>query len=290
MRRIAALCICLLLLPVWAAAQTPAPIEYIIPEEAPTLPTEDLLEVHLINVEAADCILLRLNGLTMMVDSGRESTAGVVLDYLQALGIERLDYAFLTHPHDDHFGGYTHILRAIPVDSFILPESFREPATYRAKAFDDLLIELRIPTVYVQADQDGIPFGGATIWPYQWLASWATTNDQSMVLRVQYGERAVLLAADVENNGQKELALAHGDALRADILKMPHHGLAAYMREFHEAVQPALATFSNYETRIRNTIKLTEQRDVAWLLTTGGTLVMVTDGLAWRVWQLPEGR
>lgn len=291
MRRFAAILLYLLLslsLCAFAQASDPAPIEYIIPQEAPALPAEGLLEVHLLDVDAADCILLRLGDLTMMVDSGNEGTADRVLAYLESIGVDRLDFAFLSHPHNDHLGGYLHILKELPVGSFILPESFREFSSTRFDALDALLIAQHIPTVYVRADQDGVPFGDATLWPYQWLASWAHTNDMSMVLKVAYGERAIVLAADVENNGQKELALSHGDALKADILKMPHHGLAAYMREFHAAVSPALATFSNYKSRIESTVKLTEQRGVAWLLTTDGTLVMVTDGQTWKVWQEPK--
>ena len=112
-------------------------------------------------------------------------------------------------------------------------------------------------------------------------------NNRSMVMKATLGERAVLFAADIENAAQKALAESYEDALKADILKMPHHGLAAYMREFHRAVLPELVTFSNGKARIKNSITLVEQRGLDWLLTTRGTIVAVTDGETWTVWQEP---
>ena len=76
--------------------------------------------------------------------------------------------------------------------------------------------------------------------------------------------------------------------LPADILKMPHHGMASYTLEFHDAVQPKLATISNtrgVET-VEEQIGRLEARGVEWMLTTEGTIVCTTDGTQWLIKQL----
>lgn len=278
-----------LLLPIAALAEAPPVIRYLDADDPRPAIGEGLLEMHLIDVASADCILLRMGDRTMLVDSGNRGTANRVLDYLQSIGVDRLDYVFATHPHTDHIAAFAEIMRAVPVGMYIQPEMF---AYFHSGVNDELMAvtdELGIPKLYTHSGVM-MMFGEATLAFYQWEDSTATINDRSMIVLVRLGRRAALLAADIENNGQKALAAAYGDALRADIIKMPHHGLAAYMRELHAAVKPSLVTYSNVKSKIQRNIGLTEQRGVDWMLTTNGTIVAVTDGETWTVWQTKNER
>lgn len=287
-RRFALLLCCLLLMAPAAFAQAPV-IHYLAAEdERPALPDEGLLEVHLINVASADCILVRMGDATIMIDSGIRRTSGRIFDYLDKIGVDRLDYAFISHPHGDHSGGFIDVLAQIPTDTFLMPARYEG---YKLSFFLDLLgvIEAQDIPVTLVMDGQALTLGGAELGFFQWQAQEAHENDRSMVTHIRYGERSVLLAADVENNGQVGLAAAYGARLGADILKMPHHGLAAYMPAFHEAVQPQLATFSNTkENLIPAATRLLKQNDIDWMLTTHGTVVLVTDGSEWWVWQIPN--
>lgn len=284
-RRLTALLLALLLPAATAFAGEESAIRYLTADDPrPTLATEGLLELHFIDVGVADCVLLRMGERTMLVDCGNQSDGKTVAAYLKSLGIESLTYAFLSHPHNDHLGGYLDLLDAVPVGLFILADTFQ---AFQSDLYTVLLKKLdalRVPMLTMK-DGEAMAFGEALLAFYQHTDARATVNNRSMLTHVSLGSRAVLLAADVENNGQKALAEAYGERLRADILKMPHHGLAAYMREFHAAVKPSLAIFSNNKSRIADTIALTERRGAAWLLTTKGTVVAVTDGETWTVWQ-----
>lgn len=287
-RRFMLLLCCLLLAASAAVADAPM-IHYLAAEdEKPALPDEGLLEVHLINVASADCILLRMGDSTMMIDSGIRRTSGRIFDYLDKIGVERLDYAFMSHPHGDHVGGFIDVLAQIPTGTFLTPTRYEG---YDKSFYRDLLavlVEQDLPVTLVM-DEHEMTLGGATLTFFQWRAAQAHENDRSMITHIQYGDRSMLLAADVENNGQNGLAEAYGARLRADILKMPHHGLAAYMPAFHEAVQPRLATFSNTkENLIPAATRLLKQNDIDRMLTTHGTVVLVTDGEMWWVWQIPN--
>ena len=72
-------------------------------------------------------------------------------------------------------------------------------------------------------------------------------NDDSLVLRLVYGKRAILLPGDAEKDAEQEIvAETPGDALRADVLKVGHHGSRnSTTPEFLARVHPSLALISS---------------------------------------------
>ncbi len=254
----------------------------------PALGTDDLLEIHLINVQAADAILLRMGEHTMLIDSGRYRTYERITDYLKTLGIDELEYAFLTHPHDDHIGGFTKILNTVPVGTFLRAPLYDDFKSDLVTKLNKLLATKNIPAQTVD-NGTVMSFGGATLTFMQWQKPNAAQNNRSMILKVEYGDRAILLCADIENQAQVALAEEYGNELRADIIKLPHHGLAPYMPELHEAVQASLATISNVKSdKIYDVLRSCEKRGVRWELTTKGTMICATDGTAWQVWRAKQ--
>jgi competence protein ComEC len=74
----------------------------------------------------------------------------------------------------------------------------------------------------------------------------ATTSDnnQSLVLRVRFGERSFLLTGDIEKEAEARMVASGGD-LRADVLKVAHHGSrTSSTAEFLERVKPRFAVIS----------------------------------------------
>lgn len=280
------LLVLLLLMPVCAPAEDTPPVVRLLEkdEERPPLGQEGALEAHFLNVGWADCMLLRAGGETMLIDSSHRARADDIVAYLQEIGVKTLDYAFITHYHNDHIGGYLEILRAMPVGVVLLPDGFED---FSSRLYDELcrIISEEEILTHIVKHGDTMAMGDAELVFYQWQEPRASTNDRSMVLHASLGENAVLFAADIENNGQKALAAEYGQQLSADIIKMPHHGLANYTKAFHEAVQPVLVTYSNAKHKIEDNIKRTQQRGVQWLLTMRGDIVAVTEGDGWQVWQ-----
>ena len=71
------------------------------------------------------------------------------------------------------------------------------------------------------------PVGIEVVYPFSPLTPFSTKNDHSQVIRVTAGPWSVLFTGDIEENAEKELAGRYGNALRCDILKVPHHGSAS---------------------------------------------------------------
>ena len=62
--------------------------------------------IHMIDIGQGDSILLECDGSYMLIDAGENDKGGVVVDYLKKHNISKLDYALITHPHSDHYGGF----------------------------------------------------------------------------------------------------------------------------------------------------------------------------------------
>jgi len=81
-----------------------------VDQPAPT--TEGALQVHYIAVgQAAGVLVIGPEGETMLIDSGHFNDDGeYVIQYLEKLGIDRLDYLVTSHPDADHIGGHADVI------------------------------------------------------------------------------------------------------------------------------------------------------------------------------------
>lgn len=220
--------------------------------------TPGLLRVHVIDVGQGDAILVEFpGGRTMLIDAGPSSPvfdAGerTVLPYLRRRGIARIDLLVVTHPHSDHLGGVPSLLGPVkvervvdsgqPVRSSLYGSYLRAaaaesvpPETVSAGAMLDAAPEARL---YVLAPLPRFVDRDTTHAP-------PNLNNASVVLRLLYGNVAVLFAGDAEEEAEEMIAAQFGDFLRATLLKSGHHGSStSSSARFLDAVQPELAAVS----------------------------------------------
>lgn len=60
----------------------------------------------------------------MLIDAGENSQGEVVVNYINSLDIEDLDYVIGTHPHSDHIGGLDDVILQVPVEKLFFPMSY----------------------------------------------------------------------------------------------------------------------------------------------------------------------
>ncbi|MBS0348659.1 MAG: DNA internalization-related competence protein ComEC/Rec2 [Proteobacteria bacterium] len=141
----------------------------------------------------------------------------ILLPYLRALGVRRLDTLVVTHQDNDHAGGAEALLAGIPVESVLasLPENHpvRLIAGNRGQ-----------PCAAGQSwDWDGVRF--VVLHPAAGSsAGRGKSNDVSCVLQVEAGGRRVLLSSDIEAVSEARLLEWAGAALVSDVVVAPHHG------------------------------------------------------------------
>ncbi|PYU49587.1 MAG: DNA internalization-related competence protein ComEC/Rec2 [Acidobacteria bacterium] len=224
--------------------------------------TKGKLELTVLDVGQGDSLLVVTpGGKTLLIDGGgafggfpgHEEHNGVdpgeeaVSPYLWSRGFQKLDVVALTHAHQDHLGGLTAILENFRVAQLWIGHEVSVPALVR---LEELARERKIS---IEHELRGKSFrwdsvDGEFLWPEivpEELAPSAKNND-SLVLRLRYGNETLLLPGDAEKQVEREI-LSENDpeAMRADVLKIGHHGSKnSTTPEFLAAVQPRVGIIS----------------------------------------------
>lgn len=218
---------------------------------SPQPPGQRGMELHVIDVGQGDAIAVRTpHGHWILFDAGRSWPRGdagksTILPYLRRRG-GPLDLFVLSHPHADHAGGAASVLRALRPDTYV-DGAFVAPAgDYRASLV--AAAESGVSWRRVRPG-DSLAIDGVVVTllapDSAWTATLRDANEASTVARVRYGRMRFLLTGDAER-GEEAWLLARGaEALRAEVLKVAHHGSrTSTTPEFVAAVQPRLALVS----------------------------------------------
>jgi competence protein ComEC len=148
----------------------------------------------------------------------------VVSEYLWGRGLDRVDYVMATHADADHMDGLSDVARNFQVRAAFVARTPGNDPEY-AK-FAETLRARQIP-VSVLAAGDVLHFGGVTataLWPPPVADNNAPSrNNDSIVLRLQFGARTILMTGDVEKEGEAAI-LGGNNNLSSDVVKVPHHG------------------------------------------------------------------
>ncbi|MDD6050209.1 MAG: MBL fold metallo-hydrolase [Clostridiales bacterium] len=252
--------------------------DFAFAEDAP------LLEVIFPQILNCDAAFLRCGGETMLVDCATQGQAVRIINMCKQLGITHIDRVVNTHPHEDHIGGLRDLLKEITVGELWV--CF--PLDYNAHMINAVAVAERagVP-VKTFADGDVFTLGGATIevWKLEGRAN--QLNNCSAQLLVTYGERTLLMAADLQDEGQRQMAELHGEQLDADILKYPHHGIEALRAEYRAAVSPLFLVVTNNHRQTAGW-KAIQRGDIPFAYTVPGFVCAFTDGVTWLTHRIPS--
>lgn len=275
------LCMLLLMVSLCSAALAEQPvIDRINTPGQPWPFAEDaqLLEIWFPQMTDCDAAVLRLGGKTWVIDCATEKYGARLVELLDALGVERIETVYNTHPHHDHINGF--LLMAGKYDVGELAVCF--PTDY-----NDVMIaavsaaEAAGVPVTSYATGDRFDLNGAELEVYMTGRTDWNLNNQSAMMWLRYGEATMLFTADLEQKAQKYIAqtLPEG-SLKVDVLKYPHHGLKKLSRFFVEAVDPAFSVVTSngrvYEVRYDMGF-----HNIAFVMTMTGYVRLTTDGQTW---------
>lgn len=198
------------------------------------------LAVYYFDVGQGDATLLAGPDFTILIDAGRHNRSEVV-PYLRQAGVESIDLLIGTHPHADHIGQFPQVLKSFPVqDVWMCGNSNNTLAFSRAV---DAIVESGAGYHEPRAGE-AYRIGSSSIKVIHPTNLTSNLNDNSVSVRITFREVAFLFTGDVEANGEWEM-VERGMPLRAQILKMGHHGSKTSSHTgFLGAVRPQVAIYS----------------------------------------------
>jgi competence protein ComEC len=197
--------------------------------------------VYFLDVGQGDAALIDTGSIRVLIDGGPiNARLSEELARIFTFGNRYIDLVVLTHPQTDHFGGLIRILDEYAVGAFIGTGREGNAGTY--VALREKIVEKNIPYVSV-AEGDAISYGVHrlhVVHPDAASLVSSELNDTSMVAIYEGGGMRVLFTGDIA--AHTEALLIEKYDVRADVLKVPHHGSRFSSSEpFLRAVHPALA-------------------------------------------------
>ena len=198
----------------------------------------DTLRVNYIDVGQGDSIFIQLpNNETMLIDAGEAYKSENVINYLNNLGIKKIDYVVGTHPHTDHIGGLEEVINTFDIGSIYMPR-----ASSTSKTYLDLLTAISNKGLKVKTAKSGVVVLDDNNLKLEFIApnsdSYSELNNYSAVLKLTYLDNTFLFMGDAETLSENEVTCD----VEADVIKVGHHGSdSSSSLEFVKKVSPEYA-------------------------------------------------
>ncbi len=220
---------------------------------APAPPAEGVARMAVLDVGQGLAVVVQTRHHALLFDTGpafgatADSGNRVIVPYLRAAGIRRLDALIVSHDDADHTGGAWSVLQAVPVTTMLssLPD------------FDPLIL-LAAQEQRCQAGLhwtwDGVRFDLLHPEAASDAGARIKNNDRGCVLKITGAGGSALIPADIERRSEQRLLETVASALRADVLVAPHHGSrTSSTAEFVQAVAPRVVIFAvGYRNRFKH--------------------------------------
>lgn len=247
--------------------------------------------------QAVSALLVTEDGYSLIYDTGRSisDTTDTILPFLDNYGVNEIDIAIVSHPHQDHIGGLPTLLESIPIGLYVDPVLETTNQTYLRSL--ETIEELGIETAMARQGDTyslGADVELEILWPTDELLlnsdGTHRLNDNSTVVRIDIGDVSILLTGDTERDAENILVDTMGGDLDVDILLAGHHGSNTSSHEpFLNATSPSVALISagrdnqygHPHTEVMQ--RLRQNQIEIYRNDVDGTIIIQTDGTGWTV-------
>lgn len=256
------------------------------------------VQLHMVDVGQGDGFVITHKNKVIVVDCGTILNSSDMKNYLGSIGVKRIDVLILTHPHQDHFGGLAKILCNFKVDKIYTTEVGSKAQMTLVERFhmykcNYIIGKFNRINNYYKVESYKTNDGKLKSFEvedikFEFLGpinQYENMNNDSLVFKMTYKNTSVLFTGDIEEEAELALMEEYGDQLKADILKIPHHGSRTSSNEdFFKTVNPKYALIScEYDNSLwhphQKTSSLLEDLGIILYRTDeGGNIILTLDG------------
>ncbi len=211
------------------------------------------LAIHQLNVgQGSSTLVIGPDGETILIDTGDWRDDGEeIIAYLESQGVTRIDHLVTTHPDADHIGGHEAVIDHFETERDGVGAVYDPGIASSSTTYEEYLdaIERHDVTLYQTQAGDSIQMSGVDVQvlaPPEGYVANEDSNENSIVLHLQYGASSFLLPGDGEAASEEYLVETYGDSLNSTVLAVGHHGSQSSTSEpFLDAVSPQVAVISS---------------------------------------------
>lgn len=249
------------------------------------IPMPNGFSMHTIDVGQSESTLIITEGKTILIDAGETDKGFDVVTYLKKYDIKKVDILIATHPHTDHIGGMSEVVKQLQIGSILfdtLPNDLI-PTTRTYTNLLETIAEKGLKIKKVKAG-DSFEIGGSKLEIIAPIGQYSDLNEMALVIKLSYKNIKVLFTGDAGKYSEKDI-LEHNLDLKCDILKVGHHGSnESSTKAFLQAVNPKYSIISvgvgnSYNLPGKDTIlRLNQLNTKIFRTDLNGDIVLTSDG------------
>lgn len=259
-----------------------------------TKPVQGKLKITLLDVNHGDSILLQDSKQNILVDVGHNKNGQLFFKKLDQRGVQKINTVIVTHHHADHMGNIMKVAGRYKV-SRIYDNGLVNTGNPTSVKLHDILSKGNYKNRKLQAGDTinlGDGFWMEVLSPGDFLEDYLRKdlNNNSIVMLLHYGKFTMMFTGDIENPTEAALAKKYGSKLKADVLKVAHHGSKTSSNyRFISKVQPKYAliscgAFEEYHHPNKDVLgRLKHLGAEVYYTNANGDITITTDGKSYEV-------
>lgn len=246
--------------------------------------TDSAISFSFINVGSADACYIKCGDKNILIDGGTSLTSDKLCAYLRRNGCTHLDAVILSHPDSDHIGGISSVIDEFGTDAVYQSDLQDElaPDTFEYNRYQNSIKENNV-VIKSPKIPSSVNIGDMRLSFISPTAHYNSTNDSSLVVRLEYKEISALFTGDISKDIEETLINSDTE-LKSDILKVSHHGSKTASTEaFLQSVSPQISVVSvglsdNTLPDGMTMARINKFSDALYRTDKDGTIVVSSDG------------
>lgn len=241
--------------------------------------TEDNVEIDILKIGKADCIIINTGTNIVMIDTGEKENLPKIHYYMNEKQYTKIDMLILTHYDKDHIGGASEIIHTYDVKMVV--ESQISSMSEHYIDYHNTLSELNISPIKLtsnyQFSLDNCNF--EINIPKSNKYEEKQDNNSSLIVSMEHKENRFLFCADAMELRINELLM--DNIGKYDLAKLPYHG--NYLKNYRELlemieIKQGVITCSNKNPPSNDTLSLLSEYEIEVFQTRYGDVSISSDG------------